>query len=616
MSTSLISSEFPSEVRVRQTPAAADPRAKSQHRTVHELVGEQALTRPGALALSAGDESLTYAQLDQRANQLARRLLSMGVRPDVPVGLCLERSLSFIIGALGILKAGGCYVPLDPDYPTGRLAFILDDAQVSALVTKSGLGDRLAAAGTHVTTIDIDSPAVTRETQDLVPSVITGDNLAYSMYTSGSTGQPKGVQITHRGLMNLVCWHQAAFDVTPADRASQLAAVGFDAAVWEVWPYLAAGASLHVAAETTRKDPESLRDWLVTNHISVSFVPTPLAEEMIHLQWPAHTALRFLLTGGDTLHHYPRHGLPFVVINNYGPTEATVVATSGPVLPDHNPGLAPTIGRPIANTQIYILDENMRAVPEGTIGEIHIGGIGLAKGYVNRPEMTAEKFVPDPFSSEPDARLYKTGDLARYLPNGEIVFCGRIDAQIKLRGYRIEPDEIVGVLNRHSAIRTSTVSLRESPAGEKQLVAYVALVDAEQVTSRALREFLRTELPEYMIPSVFVCLKAMPATTNGKLDRSALPAPTLVNILREESRPPHTEVERQLICILTGLLGIEGITLDDDFFMLGGHSLMGAQLVTKIREAFGVEITLMNLFENGTIAAMAAEIERLSKKAA
>jgi amino acid adenylation domain-containing protein len=597
-------------------PTAANPRAHRQHRTVPEIFAEQAAVTPGAPAVSAGDESLTYAQLDKRATQLAMRLRSFGVGPDVPVGLCLERSLSFIVAALAILKAGGCYVPLDPDFPIGRLAFMLDDAQVSVLVTTSGLGERLVVAGTRVTTIDIDSPTVICESQDLVPGLNTGDNLAYIMYTSGSTGQPKGVQITHRALMNLVCWHQAAFDVTCADSASQLAAPGFDAAVWEVWPYLTAGASLHIAGESTRKDPESLRDWLVTNYISISFVPTPLAEQMIHLQWPPHTALRFLLTGGDTLHCYPHQGLPFAVINNYGPTEATVVATSGPVLPDHKPALTPTIGRPIANTQIYILDENMQSVPVGTIGEIHIGGIGLAKGYANRPELTAEKFVPNPFSSEPDARLYKTGDLARYLPGGEIAFCGRIDGQIKLRGYRIEPDEIVGVLNRHSAIRTSTVRLCENPGGEKQLVAYVMLANAARVTSHALREFLRIELPEYMIPSVFVCLEAMPMTPNGKLDRSALPAPTSANILSGESRAPRTEVERQLIRILTSLLGIEEITLDDDFFMLGGHSLMGAQLLTKVRETFGVEITLMNLFENGTIAAMAAEIERLSRKAA
>jgi amino acid adenylation domain-containing protein len=615
MSASLTFSEFPSEVRVRQMPTD-NSRAQLQHRTVPEIFAEQAAARKGALALSAGDESLTYAELDQRANHLAKRLCSFGVRADVPVGLCLERSSSFIVGALAILKAGGCYVPLDPDYPAGRLAFMLDDAQVSVLVTTSGLIERSGAAGTRVTIVDIDNPTVIREDQDLVPDVITGENLAYIMYTSGSTGQPKGVRITHRALMNLVCWHQAAFDVTHADRASQLAAPGFDAAVWEIWPYLTAGACLHIVGESARKDPESLRDWLVTNSISISFVPTPLVEQMIHLQWPAHTALRFLLTGGDTLHHHPHQGLPFAVINNYGPTEATVVATSGPVLPDHNPGLAPTIGRSITNTQIYILDENMQSVPVGTVGEIHIGGIGLAKGYVNRPELTADKFVPNPFSSEPGARLYKTGDLARCLPSGEIAFCGRIDGQIKLRGYRIEPDEIVGVLNRHSAIRTSTVSLRDNPGGEKQLVAYVILANGARVTSHALREFLRIHLPEYMTPSLFVCLEAMPMTPNGKLDRSALPAPTSGNILRGESRAPRTEVERQLIRILTDLLGVEEITLDDDFFLLGGHSLMGAQLLTRVREAFGVEITLMNLFDNGTIAAIAEEIERLSGKAA
>lgn len=616
MSTSSITSEFPSNARDRQVPTVASSPAQRQHRTVPELIAEQAAARAGELALSAGDESLTYAQLDKRSNQLARHLRSVGVGPDVPVGLCLERSLSFIVGALAILKAGGCYVPLDSDYPVSRLAFMLEDSGVSALVTTSGLSKRLGAARIRVPTVEIDNPTVTHESPDSVPSLITGDNLAYIMYTSGSTGQPKGVQITHRSLMNLVSWHQAAFDVTCADRASQLAAPGFDAAVWEVWPYLTAGASLHIAGETTRKDSESLRNWLVTNHISVSFVPTPLAEQMIHLEWPQHTALRFLLTGGDTLHRHPDQSLPFTVINNYGPTEATVVATSGPVQPDHNPGLAPTIGRPISNTQIYILDEKMQPVPVETIGEIHIGGIGVAKGYVNRPDLTAEKFVPNPFSSEPNARLYKTGDLARVLSDGEIAFCGRIDGQIKLRGYRIEPDEIANVLDRHQVIRGSAVGVCETPRGEKQLVAYVVLTNTEQATGRIFREFLRSKLPEYMIPSVFVRLEAMPVLLSGKLDRSALPAPTSANILREESRAPRTEVERQLIHILTTLLSIKEITLDDDFFMLGGHSLMGAQLLSKVRETFGVEITLMSLFENGTIAAMAAEIERLSSKTA
>jgi len=604
MSTPLITSEF-----------STTSEFSSDARTVPELIAKQAAAFGGRRALRAGDESLTYAQLDKLSNQLARRLRSMGIGPGVPVGLCLERSLSFIVGALAILKAGACYVPLDPDYPAGRLDFMVQDSEISVLVTTSGLSKRFGAAGTRVPTVEIDHSTVARESLDSVPSLITSDDLAYIMYTSGSTGEPKGVQITHGALTNLVCWHHTAFNVTPADRATQLASLGFDAAVWEVWPYLTAGAEVHIVDETTRKDPESLRDWIVTNEISISFVPTPLAEQMIHLPWPAHTALRFMLTGGDTLHHVPPRGLPFAVINNYGPTEATVVATSGAVLPDHNPGLAPSIGRPISNTQIYILDEKMQSVPVGTIGEIHIGGIGLAKGYANRPGLTAAKFVPNPFSSEPDARLYKTGDLGRCLADGEIAFCGRIDAQIKLRGYRIEPGEIVGVLDRHPAIRTSTVRLCENPRGEKQLVAYVVLANSAQVTGRALREFLGIELPEYMIPSVFVGLEAMPVMANGKVDHNALPMPTSANILGEEPPVPRTEIERQLIHILTGL-GIEKITLDDNFFMLGGHSLMGAQLVSKVREAFGVEISLMNLFENGTIAAMAAEIERLSSKAA
>jgi amino acid adenylation domain-containing protein len=613
MTTSSVSGYLAKSQPLPSLKPAGTPKRK--YDTVLELFAKQVVLHGDALAVSAGDCCLTYSQLDKYSNKVARCLNALSVRPDMPVGLSVERSAAFVIGALGILKSGGCYLPLDPNYPIDRIRFMLDDASVPVLITRNPTSEWLQSSSGQIRVVDIDNPGIVDEESPLAACPVTADHLAYIMYTSGSTGQPKGVQITHRSLMNLVLWHHDAFEVTNTDRASQLASPGFDAAVWETWPYLAVGASLHIPDEVTRKDAKALRDWFVTNRISVGFVPTPLAEQMIHLKWSPQSALRLLLTGGDTLHRPPEPGLPFAVINNYGPTEATVVATSGLVSSKQNQDSVPAIGRPIANTDIHILDENMQPVPKGIIGEIYIGGIGVAKGYVNQPELTRERFVTHIFGADQNARLYKTGDLARFLPNGEIAFCGRIDGQIKLRGYRIEADEISNVLDKHSAIQNSAVGVYENSLGEKQLSAYVVLQDTAKVTGRALKQFLRSKLPEYMIPSIFIRIETLPLLPSGKLDRNALPLPTLDNMLREESQPANNEVERQLIDIMTKLLGVKTISINDDFFMLGGHSLMGAQLLNKVRETFGVEITLMKLFENGTIASMAKEIERLTLEA-
>ena len=316
--------------------------------------------------------------------------------------------------------------------------------------------------------IDRDSNVIAQQRTDSPNRNITPEQLAYVIYTSGSTGRPKGVEITHASLMNLVAWHQTAFEINADDRASLLAGVGFDAAVWETWPYLTAGASLHLPDEVTRLSPELLRDWLVAERITTSFLPTALAERVMTLEWPTQTALRTLLTGAETLRQFPSDDLPFRVVNNYGPTECTVVATSGTVAPGVSREALPTIGRPIANTQVYILDENLQQVFRHVAGELYIGGAGVARGYLNRPELTAEKFIQNPFShpfaNGQQARLYKTGDIARYLPNGEIAYLGRVDDQIKVMGYRIEPNEIVAVLNRHPAVEASVVASARSPA--------------------------------------------------------------------------------------------------------------------------------------------------------
>jgi acyl-CoA synthetase (AMP-forming)/AMP-acid ligase II/acyl carrier protein len=416
-------------------------------------------------------------------------------------------------------------------------------------------------------------------------------------------------------LVNLVSWHQQEFSVTSADRASHLAGLSFDAAVWELWPYLAVGASLHLVDEFTRNSPELLRDWLVARRITIGFVPTPLAEELFRVNWPPNTTLRIMLTGGDTLHHYPPASLPFVLVNNYGPAECSVVATSGATPPDRHDGTLPPIGRPIVNTHIHLLDEQLRPVPPGTVGEIYIAGAGLARGYRNRPDLTAGKFISDSFSAKPGSRLYKTGDLARLLPDGQIAFIGRVDEQIKIRGFRIEPNEIVCALNQHPVVCESLVLACEDSSGDKRLVAYLVLKADSDVTPKSLRDYLRRRLPEYMLPSAFVRLDAFPLTPNGKIDRAALPALDAANTLHEElSADPVTPTQQRIIEILRALLGREKIGPNDDFFLLGGHSLLGAQLIARLRETFGVELALRTVFDAPTVVALAEEIERLAAK--
>jgi amino acid adenylation domain-containing protein len=578
---------------------------------IPQLVAAQAASRPDAVALVADDQILSYRELNWRSNQLAHYLQTVGVHSNVLVGLCVERSLDMVVGLLGILKAGGAYVPMDPAYPPERLTFMLEDASAPVLVTHQYLATRFPTLGAQVVCLDTDTALLERQSSvDPVPSA-TADDLAYVIYTSGSTGQPKGALITHDGLLNLVFWHQRTFAVTAADRATQVASPAFDATGWELWPYLTIGASVYLPDEDTRITPPALRDWLISNGITITFQPTALAENLMALEWPSTTKLHFLLTGADTLQRYPSPSLPFALINNYGLTEVSVVNTSGRVLPVEHPEVPPSIGRPIANTQIYILDEHLQQVPIGEPGELYIGGAGLAKGYLKRPELTAEKFIQHPFSNQPGAHLYKTGDLACYLPDGQIAFLGRADHQIKIRGYRIEPNEIVSVLNSHPSIQSSVVVAREDTPGNKRLVAYIVPVPRAHIMSGSLRDILTTQLPEYMVPTAFVVLDALPLTPNGKVDRAALPAPDATNIVRDgASVAPSTPLEERLAEIIAILLNVEAIGRDDNFFMLGGHSLLGTQLITRVSETFGVDLPLRTLFEAPTIRQLSDEIEK------
>jgi amino acid adenylation domain-containing protein len=566
---------------------------------------------PDALALKSDKQSLSYAELNRQANQLGHYLQSLGAREGSLVGLCVERSLDIVVGLLAILKAGAAYVPLDPNYPTGRLSFMLQDAGVPMLITQQRLVERFNLVHTKIVCLDADESLLNKQNIADPITNITADDLAYVIYTSGSTGQPKGVQITHGSLLNLIFWHRRAFEVTASDRATQVASPSFDATGWELWPYLTCGASVHIIDEDTKLTPHLVRDWLVEQKITITFLPTPLAESVLPLDWPATIALRLLLTGADTLRVYPSPDLPFALINNYGPTEATVVATSGRILSGEEAEVLPNIGRPIDNTQVFILNEQLQQVPVGVPGELYIGGASLARGYLHHPELTSEKFIPHPFSDDPGARLYKTGDMACYLPDGQLSFIGRADHQIKIRGYRIEPNEIVAVLDRHPAIQHSVVVAHEETPGEKRLLAYVVLDPDREITVTGLRDALSASLPDYMVPSIFVPLEELPVNHNGKIDRTALPAPTAANILRDSSIVlPTTPTEERAAAIVATLLGLKQISIDDNFFMLGGHSLLGTQLVMRVVEAFGVEMPLRTIFEAPTVRQLSAEIEQ------
>lgn len=592
----------------------ASPGTHHSSNAVPYLVAAQATIQPEAIAVVHGKALLTYKELNQRADRLACLLQSMGVGPDVVVGIHLKRSLAMVVAALAVMKAGGAYLPLDPSYPTERLTFMLNNAQAPVLVTAKCLCNALQARPKKLVVLDpggrIEGDVTLGSSSLLVK--VRPLHLAYVIYTSGSTGKPKGVEITHRALSNLVSWHQRAFKVSPADRASQLSALGFDAAVWEVWPYLTAGARIHLADGVAVNEPAAVRDWLLSESITIGFLPTPLAEQVMTLDWPAKCNLRMLLTGADTLHHYPSRKLPFVLVNNYGPTECAVVATSGTVLPDEHPERLPSIGRPIDNVQIYILNEQMRQMPPGEVGEIWIGGAGVARGYRNRPNLTAVKFVRNPFSLDPGGRLYKTGDLGRCHPDGQIEFLGRADEQIKIRGFRIEPAEIVKVLDEHPSVQASAVIAREIAPGEKRLVAYFVPASKSLPTHTELRNAVAKRLPDYMVPGVFVKLAALPLNASGKVDRNALPAPTAANTLRDDTYiAPRTPIEERVASMLAPLLGLDKVSVEDNFFLLGGHSLMGTQLIARIRDAFGVELALRALFESPTVARLSAQVESL-----
>lgn len=595
---------------------------------VHERVRANARSRPDGIALRRAGRSLTYGELEARATALAGHLAGAGIGSGATVAVCLARSFGTVVACLGALKAGCAFLLLDPADPVARRDAILDDAGAAILICdRRHAGDHGAAGLLLVDEEGLAAGAGAAPVPGEIDTAPTDPGqLAYVVYTSGSTGTPKGVEITHANLVHLVDWHNRQFGITVDDRASHLAGLGFDASVWEVWPYLAAGASVEIVDDTVRTSPELLRDWLVAQGITVAFVPTALAEPMIAHAWPAATPLRLMLTGGDRLRAHPRRGLPFALVNNYGPCECTVVATSGtvPALDaGRDPGGPPSIGVPIAGARVYILDEAGEPVPAAIEGEIWIGGGGVGRGYRNRPALTASSFVPDPFGERPDGMIYRTGDRGLCLPTGEIVFRGRTDRQVKVRGVRIELDEIASALQRHPAIASTVVVAREDERAGTQLVAYYVTAPAAGGSDGAppapdaeeLRAHLAAALPAAAVPSHFVRVEAMPLTRNGKLDADALPQVDPAASGDAAGRPPETATEIRLAAIIAQVLGVAELAATGDFFLLGGHSLLATQVVIQSREAFDVELSLRDLFEAPTVEGLARTIEqRLADK--
>ena len=580
---------------------------------IHELFEEQVKKSPDAVALVFEDRSLSYEELNRRANRLAHHLRSLGVQPDDRVAICVERGFEMIVALLAVLKAGGAYVPLDPAYPVERLQFMIEDSAPVALLTQGHLGPLFTHLEGTLTVLDLDDASPWQEQPETNPDPdsigLTSHHLAYVIYTSGSTGLPKGVMVQHRGLCNLVHWHLTAFSLGKSDTTSSLARLGFDAASWELWPTVSIGATVLLLPPGI-KDPVTLLEWWKSQPLTSSFLPTPLAEYAFTHEI-RNPYLKSLAIGGDRLHILPLPRQSIVYVNSYGLTEATVVSTSSFLSTSNRPI---SIGRPIANTRIYILDVHGEPVPVGVAGELYIAGAGVARGYLNRPELTAERFLPDPFVSEQGARMYRTGDLGRWMTDGNIEFLGRNDFQVKIRGFRIELGEIETKLMEHPDVREAVVIAREDTPGDKRLVAYYTAdpsmetgEETGEETSDAgrLRSYLSALLPEYMVPAAYVQLSALPLTPNGKLDRKALPIPKMP---RDHFDRISTPRELRVRTIVKEVLDIKHIDPDDDFFGLGGHSLTAIKLVNRLSEEFGKPFALSTLLIGPTVSKISANL--------
>jgi amino acid adenylation domain-containing protein/non-ribosomal peptide synthase protein (TIGR01720 family) len=585
-----------------------------QDKCIHQLFEEQVEKTPDAVAVVFEGQHLTYKELNERANQLANYLQKLGVSPDVLVGICIERSLEMLIGILGILKAGGAYIPLDPSYPQQRLAFMLQDAQLSILITNQNLVATLPPHQAQIVCLDSDWDKISQHSLDNLTNKTSTKNLAYVIYTSGSTGQPKGVQITHGSLVNFLSSMRQTPGLNLEDIFLSVTTLSFDIAALEIYLPLIVGARVVIVSREVATDGIRLLKELILSQATVMQATPATWRMLLAAGWEGSQQLK-ILCGGEALDSNLAHQLlerSKQVWNLYGPTETTIWSSVHKVENTKQSRIQSiiSIGRPIANTEFYILDQNQQLVPVGVPGELHIGGAGLARGYLNRPELTQEKFITNPFSCKPDARLYKTGDLARYLPSGELEYIGRIDNQVKIRGFRIELGEIEAAISQHPSVSTNVVVVRQDESANQNLVAYVTLYSDQIVTITELRRFLESKLPNYMVPTAIVVLEALPLTPNGKVDRRALPAPNLTQLISESNFvAPSTPVEEMLAGVWAEILGLEKVGVNDNFFELGGHSLLATRVISQIRQVFEVEIPLRRLFELPTVSELAKEIQ-------
>jgi amino acid adenylation domain-containing protein len=589
--------------------------AYSRDKCVHELIEAQAERTPDAVAVQQEQHQLTYRELNERANQLAHYLRRLKVGPDVAVGICLESSPTLAVALLAVLKAGGACLPLDPAYPGDRLKWMVEDAQISVLLSDEQLLAGFPVSGIKTVCVESSWEFIAKESSGNPENVITPDHLAYVIYTSGSTGRPKGVMLPHAGLVNYITAAKKLYRLQPSDRQLQFSSISFDIAIEEIFPIWAAGATLVLRSKDFSIAGSDFLKWIEDRLLSVLSVPTAYWHELVHelseTSASLPQSLRLLVVGGEkaqvpVLDAWRKFAGDRVRwINTYGPTETSVIATAyelpmGAPLPNPLP-----IGRPIDNVRIYLLDEKSQPVPIGVPGEIHIGGAGLARGYLNRSEETVAKFVADPFSAESQARLYKTGDLARYLPNGELEFVGRRDSQIKIRGFRVEPGEIEIVLASHPSVREAVVVAQDTNLSGNRLLACLVPAAGQKLSVGELRNWLKERLPDYMIPADFVFLSELPLTPNGKVDRRALADLPVNSIPAENSAPASDAVEAQLMHMWEEVIGRTPIGIRENFFELGGHSLIAVRLMRRIEQGFGRRLPLATLLEAPTIEQLA-----------
>jgi amino acid adenylation domain-containing protein len=581
--------------------------------SVLDRVNFQALQQPRAVAIVSGAEEITYGEIVRCASAMVPALQAfLGGRRGCPIAVCTDDSRHLTIAALAAWQTGCAYLPVAPSSPTERLRHMLGEADAPIVVVPQAVSSLIPRGAWKLLHIDEFTLAPKENLEQ--PSLgaigkvhIAPDDIAYVIFTSGSTGTPKGVAVTHRNLNNLVAWYNNAFGVTQNDRVTQMRALTFDVSVAELWPALSAGATVYSVDRSTYLVPERLRDYLVRQEITICEAPTLLVEQLLTIDWPHNTKLRYLQTGGESLRVFPPPGLPFQVINNYGPTECTVISTSSIVTATSKASAYPSIGHPITGAEVYILDSGLQPVPNGQPGEMFIAGSGVAAGYIGRPDLTDERFITVRGIAGA-SRVYRTGDIARKLPNGEFEFLGRIDDQIKLRGYRIEPAEIDAALRSHPAVSAAAISTA-GEGTEKQLVAYIVL--KKDTSGADLRNHLALHVPAYMIPELFVPLEKMPLTQHGKIDHSALPFPSrsiLLDVTSSASEPT-TEIETEVASILSRVLKQSHIGFQEDFFRLGGNSLLAAQVVVQVQQVFGVDLSMRSVFDRPTVEGLAREIE-------